>query len=93
MIIICYDFSNDKVRNKFSKFLKKFGRRVQYSVFEIKNSQRILQNILDEVELKYKKYFKGSDSILIFRICEGCKKKIIRYGYAMNEEKEVIFFE
>lgn len=93
MIIICYDFGNDKVRNKFSKFLKKFGRRVQYSVFEIRNSQRILQNILDEIELKYKKYFRGSDSVLIFRICEGCKKKIVRYGYASNEEEEILFFE
>lgn len=93
MIIVCYDFADNKVRAKFSKFLKKFGRKIQYSVYEIKNSQRILQNILDEVELKYKKLFKGSDSILIFKICDGCKKKIIRYGYASNEEKEIVFFE
>ncbi|MFH1255474.1 MAG: CRISPR-associated endonuclease Cas2 [bacterium] len=92
MIIVCYDFSNDKIRNKFSKFLKKFGRKIQYSIFEIRNSQRILQNILDEVELKYKKYFRNSDSVLIFRICEGCKKKIVRYGYAANEEEEILFF-
>lgn len=92
MIIVCYDFQNDKTRTKFSKFLKKFGRKIQYSVYEIRNSQRILQNILDEVELKYKKLFKNTDSILIFMICEGCKKKIIRYGYAANEEEEVVFF-
>ncbi len=92
MIIVCYDFSNNKIRNKFSKFLKKFGRKIQYSIFEIRNSQRILQNILDEVELKYKKCFKNSDSVLIFRICEGCKKKIVRYGYAANEEEEILFF-
>lgn len=93
MIIVCYDFRDNKVRAKFSKFLKKFGRKIQYSVYEIKNSQRILKNILDEVELKYRKLFKGSDSILIFRICDGCRKKIIRYGYAANEEKEIVFFE
>ncbi|MFH1192612.1 MAG: CRISPR-associated endonuclease Cas2 [bacterium] len=87
MIIICYDFQDNKVRTKFSKFLKKFGRKIQYSVYEIRNSQRVLQNILDEVELKYKKLFKNTDSILIFRICEGCKKKIVRYGYAANEEE------
>lgn len=92
MIIICYDFSDNKVRTKFSKFLKKFGRKIQYSVYEIRNSQRILQNILDEVELNYKKLFKNTDSILIFRICDGCKKKIVRYGYASNEEEEIVFF-
>ena len=93
MLIVCYDFKSDKIRTKFSKFLKKFGRKIQYSVYEIKNSQRILKNIIDEVELKYKKLFTGSDSILIFQICEGCKKKILRYGYAANEEKELLIFE
>lgn len=92
MIIVCYDFQNNKTRSKFSKFLKRFGRKIQYSVYEIKNSQRILQNILDEVELRYKKYFKNTDSILIFKICDGCKKKIVRYGYAENEEQEIVHF-
>lgn len=92
MLIIAYDFSNDKTRTKFSKFLKKFGRKIQYSIYEIKNSQRVLQNILDEVELKYKKQFKDSDSILIFQVCEKCKKKVVRYGYAANEEKDIVFF-
>ena len=93
MLIVSYDFSNDKVRYMFSKFLKKYGRPIQYSVYEIKNSQRILQNILDEVDLKYKRQFENSDSILIFRICEGCKKKIKRYGYSVQEEKEVVIFD
>jgi len=52
-----------------------------------------LQNILDEIELKYQKEFTNSDSILIFSICEGCKKKVRRYGYASNEEEDVVIFE
>lgn len=92
MFIISYDFSNDKIRTKFSKFIQKFGRKIQYSVYEIRNSQRVLQNILSEIELVYKKKFEGADSILIFQICEGDKKKIKRYGYAENEEKEVLIF-
>jgi len=90
MLIVSYDFENNSSRSRFSKFLKKFGGKIQYSVYEIKNSQRILQNILDEVELNYKKDFTGADNILIFSLCEACKKKIVRYGYAKNEEKEVI---
>jgi len=92
MLLISYDFSNDKVRTSFSKFLEKFGRRLQYSVFEIHNSPRVLQNILNEIELVYKKRFTGSDSIIIIPICDGDKKKIRRYGYAKNEEKEVVIF-
>jgi len=92
MIIVSYDFENNKTRSKFSNFLKKYGRRLQYSVFEIRNSQRVLNNILKEIELKYKKTFTRNDSIVIFGMCEACVKKIKRYGYAENEEKEVLFF-
>ena len=93
MIIVAYDIESDKKRNKFSKFLKQYGRRVQFSIFEVKNSQRILTNILNEVKYKQGKQFCGTDSVLIFSLCEGCKKKIMRYGYAKNEESELVFFE
>ena len=92
MLLVSYDITSNKTRSKFSKFLKKYGRRLQYSVFEIKNSQRVLQNILKEVECLYKKQFEKTDSVLIMNTCKGCKNKIIRYGYAVNEEKEVVFF-
>ena len=93
MLVLSYDFSNDKIRTRFSKFLDKFGRRFQYSVYEIRNSPRVLQNIRTEIELQYRKQFSGADSVVIFQICEGDKKKVVRYGYAENEEKEVVFFE
>ncbi len=93
MIIISYDFSDNRKRAKFSKFLKKYGRKIQYSVYEIRNSQRVLQNILTEVELKYSKNFNNSDSIIIFNLCKLCESKIKRYGYSANEEKEVVFFK
>jgi CRISPR-associated protein Cas2 len=93
MLLISYDFANDKTRTKFAKFLKKFGRRIQYSVFEIKNSPRVLTNILKEIELVYKKKFTNSDSIVIFPICLSCQRKVIRYGYSANEEKDVLVFK
>lgn len=90
MIIVSYDFEENKPRARFSRFLEKYGHRIQYSVFEIRDSKRVLQNILTEVELTYKKEFTGADSIVIFRICEGCKKKVKRYGYARHEESDLI---
>jgi CRISPR-associated protein Cas2 len=92
MILLSYDIANDKVRTKFSKFLNKFGRRMQYSVYEIRNSQRVLQNILNEIELRYKKQFTGADSAVIFQISEVDQRKIVRYGYAKNEEEAVVIF-
>lgn len=93
MLLVSYDFEDNNPRTKFSKFLKKFGRKLQYSVYEIRHSARVLQNILSEVELKYKKQFKNADSIIMIQLCEACQKKIVRYGYAVNDEKDVIVFK
>jgi CRISPR-associated protein Cas2 len=32
-ILICYDISDDKIRNKLVKYLKRIAVRIQYSVF------------------------------------------------------------
>ena len=82
MIIISYDISDDKLRTKFSKYLQKFGHRIQYSVFEIDNSRKVLNNIMLGIEHNFEKKFGQSDSIIIFDLSASCK--ITRYGYAKN---------
>jgi len=91
MIIVTYDFTSNKKRAKFAKFLKKYGSRIQYSVFKIKNSERILRNIISEVECRYKSNFGNTDSVIIFKVCIGCQNKILRYGSALHEEKEILY--
>lgn len=88
MLIITYDISDNKLRTRFAKFLAKFGYRLQYSVFKIKNSSKILANIIAEIEGKFEKKFDQTDSIMIFNLSKQCK--IARYGYAKNEEKNLI---
>jgi CRISPR-associated protein Cas2 len=91
-LYISYDFSNDKVRTKFSKFLNKFGRRIQYSVYLIKNSPKIIENIKTEIELNFEKQFTGADSIIIIPITPIDGDKIIKYGYSSNDEKDILYF-
>ena len=88
MLIVSYDISSDKIRTKFSNFLSKYGYRLQYSVFKIKNSRRILDNIIAEIEGLYSKKFTETDSIMIFLMSKQCKH--YNYGYARNEEKKLI---
>ncbi len=87
MLLITYDISDDKLRTKFAKYLSKFGFRLQYSVFEIKNSETVLRNIETEIQNTYVKHFTEEDSIIIITLSETCKKTC--YGYAKNEEKEI----
>ncbi len=88
MLIVAYDISNDKLRTRFSKFLSKFGYRLQYSIFEIKNSQRILSIVEAEIKTDFEKEFEQSDSIMIFNLSKQCK--ITKYGYAQNDDEDLI---
>lgn len=89
MLIVSYDISDDKVRTKFSKYLKKYGRRLQFSVYEIRNSERILSNVMEEIKIHFEKLFTKADSIFIFDMEH---RKVYRYGYALNEESDLLIF-
>lgn len=88
MLLVTYDISNDKLRTKFSKFLKKFGYRLQYSVYAVKNSQRVLKNITIEIENNFEKKFQETDSVIIFHFPKKFKKTC--FGYARNDDKDLI---
>lgn len=88
MFLVMYDIQSDKLRTKFSKFLERYGRRLQYSVFEIANSQRILRNIQIEIETSFEKKFTQGDSVLIYSV--GDNACIKRFGYPVNEETTLV---
>lgn len=88
MVIVSYDISNDKLRTKFAKYLSRFGHRLQYSVFEIYNSERIVDNIVNDLKNKYEKSFSQEDSVIIFKLSSSCE--VLRFGYAKNDEKDFI---
>ncbi|MEY5042466.1 MAG: CRISPR-associated endonuclease Cas2 [Bacteroidota bacterium] len=88
VIIITYDITNNKTRTRFSKFLEKYGVRVQFSVFEIQNSKRILDIVQSQIEQKFKKQFEPGDSIYLFKANHD---DTVRYGSAGLIDKDLIF--
>ena len=88
MVVVSYDISNDKLRTKFAKYLSRFGHRLQYSVFEIDNSEKIVNNIVNDLKNKYEKSFSQEDSVIIFKLSSSCE--VLRFGYAKNDEKDFI---
>lgn len=88
MIVLSYDIADDKLRNRFSKYILRFGHRIQYSVYEIDNSPQVLDNIIQDINNIYGKKFGQEDSIYIFKLSQNCK--IVRLGYAKNEEKDFV---
>ena len=89
MIILAYDIENDSLRTKFNKFILSYGRRLQFSVYEISNSKRILEIVQLEIKEKFEKEFKQSDSVIIFQLNDSTR--ILRFGYAKNEEDDLVF--
>lgn len=88
MIIVSYDISNNKKRTRFSKYLLKFGYRLQYSVIAIDNSDRLLNIIKNDIENKFSKSFDESDSVIVFKMSNTCE--IIKYGYAKNDNDDLL---
>lgn len=82
---------NDKLRTKFSKYLKKFGYRLQYSVYEITNSKRMLSNIMAEITNRFEKLFGETDSVIVIETSETCK--ITKWGYERNDDSDIIMVD
>jgi CRISPR-associated protein Cas2 len=90
MIIISYDIQNDKLRTRFSKMLSKCGAiRLQYSVYEVNNTKRVIDNIIIKIESVFSKEFSGADSVVIF---VADNNKLIKYGNAIHRDTDVVYF-
>ncbi len=71
-IIVCYDITDDKRRNKVANILEDYGERVQYSVFECyldkKNFEIMKKRVLSEMNIE-------SDKVSFYFLCNNCSKK------------------
>lgn len=88
MIIVSYDIADDRKRAKFNKYIRKFGHMLQYSVYEIENSDRILNNILADLNNRWINEFEQTDSVYVFKLTGSCE--VLKYGYAANSDSELL---
>ncbi len=89
MIIVSYDITDDKMRTNLSKMLKKNGAiRLQFSVYEISNTKRIVDNLIAKIEA-YTKHFTADDSVILFDVDTD---KLTKYGNAIHRDKPIVYF-
>ena len=89
MIIVSYDITDDKMRTNFSKMLKKKGAiRLQFSVYEISNTKRIVDNLIAKIEA-YTKHFTADDSVILFNVDPD---KLTKYGNAIHRDQAIVYF-
>lgn len=89
MIIVSYDIADDKMRTNFSKMLKGNGAiRLQYSVYELQNTKRVVDNLIVKIEA-FSSHFTQDDSVVIFDVSSDNIKK---YGDAIYRDKPIVYF-
>ena len=89
MLVISYDISDTKLRTHFSKMLTKNGAiRLQYSVYEVNNTNRVLENLMIKID-QFSSKFNGGDSVIVFDV-SGVKLK--KYGNAIHRDVDIVNF-
>ncbi len=88
MIIVSYDITDDKLRSRFSKMLQRQGAiRLQFSVYEVHNTKRILDNLRIRIQ-DFSKHFTATDSVVLFNVDSS---HITKYGNAIHRDQEIVF--
>jgi len=85
-IVVAYDITDDKRRNKICDILSGYGQRVNYSVFECFLKEREILKLKSKIARHMKK---GKDIVLYYYLCKDCLDKIERVGN-FSEEKQVV---
>lgn len=86
-MVISYDISDDRKRNKVANILEDYGKRVQYSVFECRLDEKTLAELID----KLKPFPERNDSIRVYQICEACLRRVILLGKGKIAEEPRFF--
>lgn len=78
---ISYDISDTKLRTKLSKFLSKYGTRLQLSMFYFDIPNKDIKVILNEIKDIYHTHIGAADSILFFEFSDSGVKKNKKFEY------------
>lgn len=88
MLVISYDISNTKLRTRFAKMLTKNGAVcLQYSVYEVNNTVREIENLMIKIE-QFSKKITGADSVIIFDVSNV---KLKKYGNAIHRDADIVY--
>jgi CRISPR-associated protein Cas2 len=87
-LVLAYDISDDKRRDRLRRTLLRFGTPVQYSVFECDLSarqvQRMRKAILEVIQLP-------EDNVRYYQLCRGCVFNVEVFGGHPITKRELVY--
>lgn len=87
-IVVAYDVSDDKRRQKIVKILVNYGVRSNYSVFECVLTETQVNTMKKRLE---KIVESKSDCVLYYYLCKSCVVKRESVGRVCKDEAEVVW--
>lgn len=75
--LITYDIPNDKRRNKIASILQDFGKRVQFSVFEVWLEDAHKRDLIKRLRAILQP---SEDSVRIYWLCGMCRQRVETLG-------------
>jgi len=90
--VVAYDISDDKCRRKVGEALEAFGKRVNYSVFEIELKSKSQKRALEDELLGLLN--PKEDSLRFYKLCQNCVENSWSLGdeSAPFESNGIYFF-
>jgi CRISPR-associated protein Cas2 len=79
--LVAYDITENKVRNRLSKYLSKYGVRLQKSVFIVSIQGHQRKGFVTGIE----KITGKKGDVALFRLCKGCQTTAIRLAEIRDE--------
>ena len=73
LIVVAYDVSDDKRRNRIVKLLLKYGSRINFSVFECILTDSQLVQLKEDIQSKMNQ---KEDIVVYYPICVKCYTKV-----------------
>lgn len=84
LVLVIYDISDNKRRNKFVKFLERFGKRVQKSAFEMYLENTSYKRLISMIP----RYTENEDNIRVYRLpLDG---EVTVWGSEITQSEDII---
>lgn len=82
-LVVTYDISDDKIRNRVYRILEKYGAWKQYSIFELEITAVQRVELEDDINAE----IESTDKVRIYSLCDRCIKNIVDIGQKTPDKK------
>ena len=88
LYLVAYDICQARRLRRVAKVCEDYGFRVEYSVFECDLSEEDFRHFWDDLS---REIDPREDSILAYRICASCVRRIVSLGNVIRPTKPLVY--